>query len=238
MKKTRNADRLAKTFTWKRHLDHGAFSVLPPDSKPAAISSTNLANVPTAGNRFAILSNGNSLFARRPNLSESTSFKTRGPIIRGTRDLIIHRITVDVPKKANCLMFDFKFLSEEFPEFVDSEFNDAFVAELNPSTWFSDREDPAVDSPRNFARGSRGNPIRVNSIGGTGRVSRKYAKGTTYDAATRTLRAATRVKGGTKRALYLSIFDQGDRQYDSAVFIDRLRLKRSENCRNGRVVGQ
>ena len=56
--------------------------------------------------------------------------------VRGARDVTIMRIRVHVPQGANCLSFRFKFLSEEFPEFVGSEFNDAFIAEVGHSpTW-------------------------------------------------------------------------------------------------------
>ena len=239
VRETRKAGKLAKAFAPKKVLRaKTAFSVLPPDSAPAVISTTRMAGFPRSGKKFAILSNGNGLFAPRKNLSESTSFLTRGPVIRGTRDVIIHRVVFKAPEKANCLTFDFKFLSEEFPEFVDSEFNDAFVAETFPSSWFSERDDPVVASPNNFAVDSDGNPIRVNAIGGTGAVKRKYARGTTYDAATRVLRARTPIDGGKRGTLFLSIFDQGDRQYDSAVFIDSLRLRKRSNCQSGVVVAK
>ena len=59
-------------------------------------------------------------------------------------------------------------------------------------------------------------------------------RGTTYDAATRILRASTRVNPG-RHILYLSIFDQGDRDYDSAVFLDRLTIDRRSPCKSGAV---
>ena len=37
------------------------------------------------------------------------------------------------------------------------------------------------------------------------------------------------------RLLYLSLFDQGDRQYDSAVFLDRLLVRHASNCKSGLV---
>ncbi len=33
------------------------------------------------------------------------------------------------------MAFDFRFLSEEFPIYVGTSFNDAFIAELDNSTW-------------------------------------------------------------------------------------------------------
>ena len=213
----------------------GVFSALPPSSKPAAVSTTRLAGFPRAGGSFGILSTGNARLAARKNTAPDSGTESRGPSIRGARDVVIMRIDLRVPKKANCLSFSFRFLSEEFPEFVKDIFNDAFIAELGDSTWdASSKDDPAITAPRNFAVDSQGNPIRVNSIGDTS-VSASQAMGTTYDGATRILRASTRIKPGLRR-LYLSIFDQGDRIYDSAVFVDRLRLTRSASCTTGVVV--
>jgi hypothetical protein len=208
------------------------FSALPPSSKPAAVSTTRLAGFPTKGGSFAILSNGNARRAADPNNAPDTGSDARGPSIRGARDVVIMRIDVRVPAGDNCLSFDFRFLSEEFPEFVNEEFNDAFIAELDGSNWKTGtKEEPAITAPLNFARDSKGNPIRVNKVGDT-TVRARYAKGTTYDGATRRLRASTKINRGLHR-LYLSIFDQGDRLYDSAVFLDNLRTSRAEKCRTG-----
>ena len=142
------------------------------------------------------------------------------------------RVDLRVPSGANCLSFDFRFLSEEYPEFVGDLFNDAFVAELGRSTWTAGtKDDPEITAPDNFARDIQGNPIRVNRVGDTTMTAAR-AKGTTYDGATRRLRASTPIRPGNRR-LYLSIFDQGDRIYDSAVFVDNLRTSRASKCRTG-----
>ena len=54
----------------------------------------------------------------------------------------------------NCFAFDFKFLSEEYDEFINSGFNDAFIAQLN--TW-SVTADPGagVERSRQLRRGCR-----------------------------------------------------------------------------------
>jgi len=75
--------------------------------------------------------------------------------------------------------------------------------------------------------------VSVNASGDTA-LTASNAKGTTYDGATRILRASTPIKRGNRR-LYLSIFDQGDRQYDSAVFVDRLELDDRSPCKSGAV---
>jgi hypothetical protein len=211
------------------------FSALPPSSKPSAVSSTRLAGFPTNGSTFAILSNGNARRADDPNDSPSSGSESRGPAIRGARDVVIMRIDMRVPRGANCLSYDFRFLSEEYPEYVGDLFNDAFIAELGRSTWTAGtKDDPEIRAPDNFAKDVQGNPIRVNRIGDT-TMTAANAKGTTYDGATRRLRASTPVKPGNRR-LYLSIFDQGDRIYDSAVFLDNLGTTHASTCRTGVVL--
>jgi hypothetical protein len=210
----------------------GVFSALPPSSKPAAVSTTPLAGFPRKGSSYMILTTGNARYAIRRNTRGDLGAESRGPSIRGARDVVITRLDLDVPRGANCVSFDFRFLSEEFPEFVSDIYNDAFIAEIGVSDWdASSKTDPTISAPNNFAVDSRGNPIRVNAVGLTS-VTRFRARGTTYDAATRLLRASRRVEPGLNR-LYLSIFDQGDRIYDSAVFIDNLRANRRERCRSG-----
>jgi hypothetical protein len=54
-------------------------------------------------------------------------------------------------------------------------------------------------------------------------MSEGEAAGTTYDGATALLTAATPVSPGA-HTLYLSIFDQGDTAWDSAAFVDNLRI--------------
>jgi hypothetical protein len=227
---------LAKAVAVNRaQVSRSIFSVIPPSSHPAALSTTRLAGFPRHGKSYAILSNGDSRFAARRNSSSSSSGAGLGPLIRGARDVLIMRVYLRVPRNANCLSFSFRFLSEEFPEFVNDIYNDAFIAELDDSDWdASGPADPTITADRNFAVDSAGRPIRVNAVGDTS-LSSANARGTTYDGATRILRASTPITPG-RHSLYLSIFDQGDRAYDSAVFIDRLRVKRDGNCQTGVVV--
>lgn len=212
------------------------FVTIPPGGQPVAISEQPLAGFPRKGGAFAILSTGCALLADNPNKSPSLSCRNGGVKTRGARDVIVWRIRVKVPKGANCLSFRFKFLSDEYPEWVGSIFNDALIAEVgrSPRWKASGSQDPTITAPQNFATTRDGNLVSVNGTG-VARVTRRAAKGTTYDAATGKLRASTRVKPGSQ-LLYISLFDQGDRQYDSAVFIDRLLARKAANCRSG-VVG-
>lgn len=220
-----------------RQVKRGRFSMIPPGGRPAAISDTRLAGFPRHGKTYAIFSNGDSRRAASRNTRPDFGVGAGGPFVRGARDVTIFRIDLRVPEDANCASFAFRFLSEEFPEFVDSQFNDAFIAEEGSTSWTSrSNEDPTIDAPGNFAKDSAGRNISVNQAGAI-TVDASSAKGTTYDGATPILRASTPVKPGT-RTIYLSIFDQGDRNYDSAVFVDNLRLARSGSCNTGVVVEQ
>jgi hypothetical protein len=211
---------------------YAVFSAVPPGATPAAVSTTRMAGFPTNGNSFAILSTGNSRLAPEPNDAPDSGTTSGGPSIRGARDVVIMRVALRVPRGHNCLSFDFRFLSEEYPEYVGDIYNDAFIAELGASNWSaSGKDNPTITSPLNFATDAQGSPIRINKTGLTGMRSGS-AHGTTYDGATRILRASTPIRPGNRK-LYLSLFDQGDRIYDSAVFLDNLRTSHASKCRTG-----
>jgi hypothetical protein len=228
------AEKLVRSIGTAKRAPSAAFATRPPYGPVAAVSTKKLAGFPISGKSFMILSTGDVRRADNPNDSGSESDSAGGPPIRGARDVTIFRVNVKVPRGANCLRFRFRFLSEEFPEFVDKQYNDGFIAELDRTTWDTNTiGSPVISAPRNFAQDLKGNPINVNSVGDAS-VSAARAKGTTYDGATRRLRASTPVTPGNHR-LYLSIFDQGDREWDSAVFIDRLGVGKSSACKTGAV---
>ena len=231
------ATKISRTIAGPKSIESAAFAARPPYGKIAARSTKKIAGFPRSGKSFMILSNGDATLADNPNNSPSTSKTAGGPAIRGNRDVTIFRMNIRVPKGRNCLSFRFRFLTEEFPEFVGTEFNDGFIAEIDESTWDSRAVgDPTIDAPRNFATDSDGNLITVNGVGAANTTAAR-AKGTTYDGATRVLRASTRITPGG-HILYLSIFDQGDREFDSAVFVDRLTFAKRANCASGAVPDQ
>ena len=172
-----------------------------------------------------MLTTGDANLADDPNAGPSNGFNAGGIAVRGTsdRDVTILKVDVSVPSSANCISVDFRFLSEEFPEFVGKTVNDAFVAELDSSTWTTTAS--VVTAPNNFAFDPTGNVVSINSTGVTS-VSAANSTGTTYDAATTLLRASAPTTPGT-HSLFLSIFDQGDSVLDSAVFIDRLTVTKT-----------
>jgi hypothetical protein len=208
----------------------------PPVGGSAAIGEGEIAGLPTHGPKFGVLSTGRAAIAGNANSSESSGQSLNGPNVRGNTDydVTILKIDVDVPQTANCLMgLDFRFASEEYAEWVGSGFNDAFVAEVDQSTWTTNGS--TINAPRNFAFDPTGAPISINAAGVTS-MRREFAAGTTYDGATPLLTAATPIQPG-RHSIYLSIFDQGDRIYDSAVFLDNLRVGRvadvQRDCKPG-----
>lgn len=137
--------------------------------------------------------------------------------VRGDSDanVTVLAVDVDVPESASCLRFDYRFMTEELPDFLGTRFNDAFVAELDATTWTTSGSE--LSAPGSFALTPNGLPVAVNNLTGDA-VDDVGAAATTYERATPILRAATPVAPGP-HTLYLSIFDQGDRAYDSAVVL-------------------
>jgi hypothetical protein len=199
----------------------GASFVSVTGGTPHGIGTTPLSSFPTTGGgNFAILTTGNAQFADDPNLAGNTGMSNGGVAVRGDtdRDVTVLKIDLDVPATANCLTFDFQFYSEEYPEWVNTEYNDAFIAELDGSTWTT--SGTSIIAPDNFAFDPSGDVISINSTGNTA-MTVADAAGTTYDGATPLLSASTQITPGA-HSLYLSIFDQGDQLWDSAVFVDNM----------------
>ncbi len=226
---------LAQTIMANKHqLLSGRWAALPPDGHPNAISTEPLAGFPRYGKAYAILTNGCARLADQHKGAGRPGCGDNGIPLRGTRDLTILRLVVRVPNNANCLSFRFRFLSQEYPKYVGNIYNDGFIAELDQTTWKSGlngANDPHISAPRNFAKDSQGHIISINATG-PAHMTAANANGTTYGGATRILRASTPVKPGI-HSLFLSIFDQGDRGYDSAAFVDNLTIDRHAPCTSG-----
>ena len=196
-----------------------------PTPYPSGIGDSPLAGFPTHGNTFTVQTTGDAELADNPNTSEDEGFDhgITGDFGENAYDYQVFRLNVNVPQGRNCLGFDFKFLSEEFPEFVGSPFNDTFIAQLDTLGWTTDPVTQAVvvTGAPNFAVAA-GEQIAVNTVGVTG-VSPAQAAGTTYDAGTQVLTARTTASTGP-HSVYLSTTDLGDGIYDSAAFLDNLRF--------------
>jgi Ca2+-binding RTX toxin-like protein len=233
---TSDADSLAEaldgTGVLESRISGAELTEAPPTGNPAAVSDTPLALFPLNGLNYTILSSGNARDANNANDSDSLSTDNGSSDGRGgpgAFDLVTLRVDLNVPPDFNCLTVDYRFLTEEFDEFVGSQFNDVFLAELDASTFLL-QDDGSIVATNNFAQGPDGNPTTVNSAG----TSADNALGTTYDGATPILRASTPITPGP-HSVYLSVFDVADAIFDSTAFIDNLKLRNvsPENCTLG-----
>ena len=182
---------------------------------------------PRQGSTFAILSTGLAATAETPNDAEGTSTVLSGLDTSQGEDMVQLRIVLAPPPGAQCLGFDFAFYSEEFPEFVGSEFNDAFLAELGGSNF--QIVGNTITAPRNFAVDPAGNLISINTVFGVSRNTQS-----TYDGATSALRAVAALNASSFPTveLVLTIVDLGDSIYDSSVLLDNFTFS-TTGCSGG-----
>lgn len=211
-----------------------AFDVLPPAGTPAAVSTDPLAGFWTSLETpdFAILSTGETgkvVSDTDPAQFARASDDLGGEPLRGgiEHDVTMLRIDVQIPHGADCLSFDYRFLSEESsPEDPASEpFDDAFIAELDSSSWTA--VDGDIDAPLSFAVTPTGDVVTVGNAELF--MTTDGALGTAFDRATPIWQAWTTVRSGEKHTIYLTLFDGVDSERDSAVFIDRLAFGTSED---------
>jgi hypothetical protein len=197
------------------------------DQRAFGVSTGPLGHhLPTEGGTFVILSTGFAETAEAPNLSEFETGILDGLDNSQDNDLVQLALRLQAPQDMNCASFDFAFYSEEFPEFVGSEFNDTFTAELGGTNLIIGETD--VYAPLNFAFDTAGNIISVNTVFGV-----EGDTATTYDGGTSLLRAQTPVQPGSAVDIVFSVQDLGDSYYDSAVFLDKFFWSVDANCGSG-----
>jgi hypothetical protein len=193
----------------------------PPASltRQAGVSDGPLATFPTVNSTFGVLTSGDAELADDADSSGGSGTNNGGQAYGEAFDPITLKLDINVPAGANCVGFDFRFLSEEYPEFVNAGFNDAFIAQLDQLSLTVTGQ--SISAPGDFAAGI-GDQISVDSSGPSG-MSNVFSAGTTYDGATPRLVAKTPVDPGA-HSVFLTIFDAGDHILDSAVFVDNLRV--------------
>lgn len=180
---------------------------------------------PTTGSTFLVLSTGDASHALLPDSSGGLSTDLGGSSNEDGEDLAQLHLQLDPPDGARCFAFDVAFLSEEYPEYVGSSFNDAFTAQLGDG--HTEIVDGAVEADANFAQDVQGNPLSINTVFGM-----EAGTGTTYDGGTARLRAGAPVIAATVD-VYLTVQDLGDSAFDSAVFLDNFFWSDDLNCRFG-----
>lgn len=218
---TRDASAIAAALAGSGTTVTGAsFASIPATGSPAAVSDDALAGFPRQGGSYVILSSGDATKAPNTSQGVNASANLGGAARAGgsDRDVTVLKLDLKVPSGANCLTFAFRFLSEEYPEYVGRQYNDAFIAETGATTWTT--AGSTITAPGNFAFDPNNNVVSINATGPAS-VAPAEAATTVYDAATQLLRASTTVSPGTT-SLFLSIFDQGDAVLDSTVLLDDL----------------
>jgi hypothetical protein len=168
------------------------------------------------GSRFGLLTTG--LAAVAPGQQSDFQSTPNGNSARGANDVVILRVGIHVPEDHNCLSIKFQFLSEEYPEYVVSPYNDAFIAELDRNTWSA--ASAAIVAPDNFAFAAGGVPVTVATLNVL-QMNGPNAQGSVYDGGSTLLEARTPITPGP-HSVYFSILDATDAVFDSAVFLDDL----------------
>lgn len=135
-------------------------------------------------------------------------FLTTGGGAVGGHTSTLTTVPVSIPPGVTYLAFDFNFLSNEFPTFVGSVFNDTLMVRVNPD-------------------GSAGAPTTVASVNGSSFVT---APGTGFNGMTgfATVRLDVRALAGmpdVTLTFEIRVSDVGDTAVDSAAVIDNLRFE-------------
>ncbi len=129
-------------------------------------------------------------------------------------DPSVLRVKLTVPARTYGLAFDFAFLSVEWPEFLDSAYNDMFVAWLESERWTG-----------NVSFDHSGNPITVNSGFTDYTDAGPELDGFAMQghAGTRWLTTGFGLAPGETIQLVLAVFDLSDGDHDSVVLLDGFR---------------
>jgi hypothetical protein len=195
------------------------------DHTGVKVETTAAGNFPTEGTSFAVLSSGCANDVLLPNDEENHTCLLGGLNTPGDdqgHDLVQFTLVLNVPTNATNVSFDWKFYSDEFEEFVGTDFNDAFLVEKGSSNFTLSGNN--VTAPNNIAFDQNDDLISINTSGNLA-MTAEGASGTTYDGATPLLTTTTSVPAGSSTVtLIFSIFDMGDDAYDTTVLVDNVRF--------------
>lgn len=195
--------------------------------------------VPQLGQSMLVLATGGARYAPQsgacssetcefnPNGAVPTGFPQDVPSCDGGNEIfddISLELSLKAPANAKGYSFDFRFYSYEYPEWVCTQFNDQFVAIVDPA--------PVGAINGNIAFDSMTNPVSVNI--GFFEVCAGCASGTAdlagtgFDVlndagATNWLRTQAPIAGGEEFTIKFLIWDTGDGAFDSTVLIDNFR---------------
>jgi PKD repeat protein len=177
---------------------------------------------PTEGDTFVMLSTGNAQpedfdsyggWIGTPDdfLSvDNENPNGTGPLGGEAYDLATLNLTLRAPDWAKSLSFDFRFMSEEYPGFVGTDFNDFFSCLLDGTNIAFDTADNIINVNNNFF-----DPTIT-------------PEGTVFNGTTVLLTSKVPITGGTTFELDFIVGDIGDSIYDTAVFLDNFHFSTEE----------
>ncbi|MCB9163441.1 MAG: choice-of-anchor L domain-containing protein [Flavobacteriales bacterium] len=178
-----------------------------------------------------LLTSGRIANAVGPNDADNTSFQaqTNGNSLlnvvtgRTTRDAC--QFEFDIIPSGDSLRFNFVFASEEYNEWVGSQYNDVFGFFISgPGI----PGDPGIGNDHNIALIPGTNQaVTINNVNNGSNQTYYYDNAggqyIQYDGMTRGLYAASVVQPCQQYHLKLVVADASDRKFDSGVFIERIR---------------
>ena len=145
-------------------------------------------------------------------------------LIGGTATYNASILEFDFVPYSDTVSFNYVFGSEEYPEYVGSQFNDVFAFFISG---------PGIPGLQNIAKLPNGTPVAINNVnaganqaffvnngdGTTGpqNASPNYIQ---YDGFTEVLTASSEVQCGETYHLIISIADVGDGIFDSGIFLE------------------
>jgi hypothetical protein len=190
--------------------------------------------LPRAGGRVLAISSGTARDALDPGyINHTTTINGAGtappgfpqdvpncPGLTNINDDVALELSLRAPTNATGYGFDFKFYSNEYPEYVCTSYNDQFIALVNPA--------PMGSLNGNISFDAMANPISVN-VGVFFNVCQGCALGTTElqgtgfgdaEGGTNWLQTLAPVGGGETFSIRFAIWDTGDSAFDSTTIID------------------
>lgn len=201
------------------------------DQAGAEVLTASVAGFPTRGGSFLVLSTGRAGDITAPDEEGNRSTNLGGPPGAAGQDQVQLQLQLDPPDGVTCLTFDFRFFSEEYPEYVGSAFNDTFTAEIIDTDL--QLSGGTIVTPYNFGYDSAGNAISVNTV-----LGMTDDEETTFDGTTPLLQAITPAETNDAGDVLvtLTVQDVGDSIYDSAVALDNFRWSSPTTCTAGATI--
>ena len=166
-----------------------------------------------------------------PNNKEDAGVNNNAPginllsnLVDGTTTFNAAILEFDFVPLADTVSFNYIFGSEEYPEFVGSEFNDVFAFFISG---------PGIVGQQNIARLPNGLPVTINNVNSGSNSSYFVSNGDgqtapfnssptfiQYDGFTKVLKAVSRVECGEQYHLIIAVADAADGKWDSGIFLE------------------